>query len=111
MQEPLSFDIIISDNRNYAYITASNYPHQFDRPLDDVEYLALDNWFDDNQAEQHNVRLRIADDSKSYTLQLSKGGAVVYWHPDTLKERVDSLLKVESEVFNYIKYLLDSTKF
>lgn len=112
MQEPLSFDIIISNNRNYAYIVESNYPYEFAREIDDTEIYAIGKWFNDNQAEQHNVRLRIADDSKSYTLLLSKvQRGETYWHPDTLQERVDALLKVESELFVYIKYLLDPTKF
>lgn len=112
MQEPLSFDVVVSNNRNYAYITASNYPHSFDRPLDDIEYYVLGKWFNDNQAEQHSVRLQIADDSKSYTLQLSKvQRGETYWSPDNLQERINDLLKVESELFNHIKYLLDPTKF
>ena len=106
------FTTVVSDKRNYAYITASGYTHSFERPLDNAEYYVLDKWFNDNQAEQHNVRLLIADDSKSYTLQLSKvQRGETYWSPDNLQERINELLEVESELFNHIKYLLDSTKF
>ena len=112
MQEPLSFDVVISDNHNYALITDSNYPHSFEREIDATEIYAIKKWFNNNQAEQHNVYLRIADDSKSYILLLSRTQcAETYWHPDNLQERIDELLKVENELFNYIKYLLDSTKF
>ena len=112
MQEPLSFDVVISDNRNYAYITDSKYPHSFEREIDVPEIDAIKKWFNHNQAQQHNVNLQIANDSKSYILLLSKVQCgETYWHPDTLQERLDALLKVEAELFKYIEYILDPTKF
>lgn len=111
MTELKFFRVVISDNRNYAYITASDYVHFFGRSFDKIETSILQNWFNCTQAVEHNVILHIADNSKSCTLLLREPSLQrhleTYWSPALLQKRVDTLLKIESELFDKIEGILE----
>lgn len=104
MQELKFFDVVISANRNYAEIKHSPYKHSVS--VDDQEHFLLHQWFrnyDRRNGRVHNIKLSILN-SLLYLL-FERSDVEIYSHPDTLQERVDELLSIEADLFEYIAHL------